>query len=163
MTGAILELQSNSAKLPAQDHSFAKSLLKWRQDGKQLSEKQLYWVGRLAQKAQGIPDFTEIAQLIGQYKGVVTLFEKAAQKLKCPKIAIMSESGTNLSLKATINKTGKIFAVSVYAGVAYQSFAGAIDADGAFKKSGALSEQNEGSMFALLAAIAKNPARASPK
>ena len=68
-----------------------------------LTEKQWYWIERLAADvgAGDVPDFTLPAKEIvhvGEFGGVIALFEKAKEYLKYPKITLALPDGSPLQL-----------------------------------------------------------------
>ncbi len=69
-------LQKNLGAVPQKDQEFATSLLTQAKKGKSLSDKQMYWVTKLASAAMGIPVFTRPAEVnVGEFSGVIDLFK----------------------------------------------------------------------------------------
>lgn len=80
-------LRDNIANLVIRDQSFASSLL-GQLDRKGLSNSQLYWLNKLAEKAAGVPEPERAKTQVGNLKGVMELFNKAQQHLKFPAIVL---------------------------------------------------------------------------
>jgi hypothetical protein len=80
------DLEAVLDRLPDKDRSFAADLVakgrKYR-----LSEKQAYWVNKLAQRGRG-EDALPATANIGDLLKVIALFDRAAQHLKYPKVIL---------------------------------------------------------------------------
>ena len=90
-------------RLPSGDQGFASSLIVQYDAKGELTEKQWYWIERLAADvgAGDVPDFTQPAKEIvhvGEFGGVIALFEKAKEYLKYPKITLALPDGSPLQL-----------------------------------------------------------------
>lgn len=84
------------------DQRFAHSLMGQAASGKSLSDKQAYWVGILADRVQAggaaAPNPSAPAIQVGEFAGVIALFERAKKRLKAPKIRLQTESGAPIAL-----------------------------------------------------------------
>jgi hypothetical protein len=104
---ALLTLQADYSRLPKGDQTFAKSLLAQHDKKNSLSPKQWEWVEKLAEECEtvGVPDFTKEKVHVGEFGGVLALFEKATQYLKHPAIALMTPSQQKVVLKLAGNNS----------------------------------------------------------
>lgn len=98
----ITVLQDNIHKLPENDQAFASSLLSQFTKRGDLSQKQWYWVNKLAEVVQtpvdAVPDFTEQVE-VGDFAKVIAFFKKAAEQLLYPKLWLqLGASPLTLSL-----------------------------------------------------------------
>lgn len=84
-------LRDNIANLTIRDQSFAQSLL-GQLDRRGLSNSQLYWLNKLAEKATAAPEPERDKTKVGDLKGVMDLFDKARKHLNFPKIVLAVES-----------------------------------------------------------------------
>lgn len=80
-------LRDNIANLTVRDQSFAQSLL-GQLDRRGLSNSQLYWLNKLAEKATAAPEPERDKTKVGDLKGVMDLFDKAKKHLNFPKIVL---------------------------------------------------------------------------
>jgi hypothetical protein len=90
--------------LGARDKKSAQSLIKQFDKNCQLSDRQWPWVAVLADRIEcaGAPDFTKETVQIGEFQGVIALFDKAKEHLKYPKITLAL--GTEEEIKAGLGK-----------------------------------------------------------
>lgn len=79
-------LQSKVHLLPQRDQDFAASLLSSRL----LSEKQLYWVGKLIERADAVVASPVATAEIDNVAGIVALLNKGRTSLKNPKISFFA-------------------------------------------------------------------------
>ena len=94
---AAILLKEQLTKLPAKDQDFAASLLDQLERKGKLSDKQWFWVDTLAARIGAGP--AEPASVdVGDFAGVVTLFTKAKQHLKYPRIRLRLPDGRPLVL-----------------------------------------------------------------
>ncbi|MCL4743806.1 MAG: hypothetical protein KJZ83_00175 [Burkholderiaceae bacterium] len=127
-------LKQHLSGLPHSKIDFASSLIKQLERKGQLSEKQWFWVDKLADMAQGIPDFTQPEPekiTVGALTGLIAMFNKAAEKLKYPAIALQLPDGNEvrLSRAGKESKNSGYVYVKVPASVGY---AGKVDPDGQY-------------------------------
>jgi hypothetical protein len=154
----IQTLSAHIATLPAKDQSFAQSLLN-QATTKGLSEKQMFWVEKLAARATGTTPVEAPAQ-VGNFAGVIALFATAKAHLKFPKIrlaladgrkVVLSVAGPKAKHPGTINVTdGEKFGANVWYG--------RVDADGAFQINHAIDHATQVALTGLLAVLANDPA-----
>ena len=100
---SLKTLREGIATLAPGDQGFAASLIVQYDAKGELTEKQWYWIERLAADvgAGDVPDFTQPAKEIvhvGEFGGVIALFEKAKEYLKYPKITLALPDGSPLQL-----------------------------------------------------------------
>ncbi len=93
---SIDSLSANLAKLPAKDQDFAISLIDQFSARGSLSPKQWDWVERLAQRAT--KPAPAAAQQVGDFKGVLALFERAREHLKHAKIRLQTADGGQVAI-----------------------------------------------------------------
>jgi uncharacterized protein DUF6011 len=93
-------LQAGFSKLAPADQPFAASLIaQATTPGKKpLSDKQWYWVGKLAERAGAAKPAPEAVKVAGTFAGVLALFATASAHLKRPRIALMLSDGTDVRL-----------------------------------------------------------------
>lgn len=90
---SAIALKDNLAKLGAKDQAFAESLLgQYAQKGS-LSEKQAYWVEKLAARATK-GDEPVVATPVGDISGIVQLIQNAKSKLKFPRVLLLTDVAT---------------------------------------------------------------------
>src|SRR4051812_20306052 len=83
----VAQLSSLVPKLPMKDKEFAGDLIgKFHKKGT-LSDKQLYWVEILIERATQ-PKPEPVKFEVGAFQNVIALFHKAQEKLKWPKIVL---------------------------------------------------------------------------
>lgn len=126
MTKTLKQLHDNWKALPPKDHEFACSLLKQWQDKHNLSEKQWYWVDRLAAEATGTPAPVATTTVeVGDFHKVLALFKTAREHLRFPKITLqvgahplsLSMAGASAKQPGTVNVTdGRPFGQNVWYG-----------------------------------------------
>jgi hypothetical protein len=94
---AAILLKEQLTKLPAKDQDFAASLLDQLERKGKLSDKQWFWVDTLAARI-GVRPVEPVTLDVGDFAGVVTLFTKAKQHLKYPRIRLQLPDGRPLVL-----------------------------------------------------------------
>jgi hypothetical protein len=154
----IQTLSANLSALPAKDQSFAQSLLN-QATTKGLSDKQMFWVEKLAARATGTAPVEAPAQ-VGNFAGVIALFATAKAHLKFPKIrlaltdgrkVVLSVAGPKAKHPGTINVTdGEKFGANVWYG--------RVDVAGAFQVNHAVDHATQVALAGLLAVLANDPA-----
>jgi hypothetical protein len=148
-------LSDNYTKLPAKDHAFAQSLLA----SQTLSEKQHAWIVRLADRAAGVVVEAPAVQ-VGNFAGVIALFETAKAHLKFPKIrlqlndgrkVVLTLAGQNAKAPGTVNVTdGGKFPANVWYG--------RVTPAGEWQVSGKIDAATQRDVAGLLAVLANDPA-----
>ncbi|WP_113155930.1 DUF6011 domain-containing protein [Nitratireductor sp. OM-1] len=95
MNTQIENLKAALPRVPARQQDFAGSLIHQFERKGDLSNKQWYWVQKLAEDAEfaGVPDFTKETETVGQMHGLIKLFETAKEHLKYPAIALQLPDG----------------------------------------------------------------------
>jgi hypothetical protein len=126
-----------------------------------LSDKQEPWVFKLADKAQGIPDFTkpEPEKIdVGQMTGLIDMFSAAAKKLKYPAFTLQLPSGLPVRLTragATSKNPGSVYVVSQDGADAYL---GKVLPDGHFVPVGSVKPRLKDELSQLLRKMSCSPA-----
>lgn len=156
-------LKSHIGGLPESKTGFAKSLLDQLKRKGALSERQWEWVDKLADIAQGIPDFTAPEpEVVGSLAGLITMFETAAQKLKYPAITLQTPSGADVAISrasAHSKNPGYIY-VKVPSSVGY---AGKVSPDGTFTPVRSVENALKDELTYLLREMARHPAETAAK
>jgi len=157
-TEAIAALRANLASLPEKDQDFANSLLT-SASGRGLTEKQRYWVTKLAARATGQETAPPKVEL--NFDGVVALFRTAAQHLKFPKVRLQLEDGRPVCLAVAGPNSRKPGTVNVTDGGPYQNnvWYGRVDpVCGQWQPSDRADEATQTAVAALLTQLAADPA-----
>jgi hypothetical protein len=94
---AAILLKEQLTKLPAKDQDFAASLLDQLERKGKLSDKQWFWVDTLAARISQGP-VEPVTLDVGDFAGVIALFEKAKQHLKYPRVRLQLPDGRPLVL-----------------------------------------------------------------
>lgn len=167
MTEVLMEraqvLQAHIGGLPDSKIDFATSLLGQLKRKGKLSDKQWEWVDRLADMAQGIPDFTKPEpEQVGTLGGLISMFENAAQKLKYPAIVLQTTSGeeVRLSRAGTGSKNPGCIYVKTPMSIGY---AGKVDPEGNFFPVRAVEDSLKSELAYLLREMARHPAETAAK
>jgi len=153
-------LQKNLGAVPQKDQEFATSLLTQAKKGKSLSDKQMYWVSKLASQAMGIPDFTREAVSVGEFTGVIDLFKKAAANVNWPKLVLKTPNGHKivLTLSGPTSKYPGVVNVTDGAGYGGNIWFGRVEASGKFTP-GHASEKIKNDLTSILTKLASAPHR----
>lgn len=146
--------------LKSSDREFADSLCKNFKKYGQLSCKQIYWVDVLRDRAMNKGPVAEQTQ-VGNFSGVYSLFKKAKEKLKFPKIflqvegdpIVLSMSGPKSKMPDTINVAGE-------GEYLYRKWYGRVQADGTWTK-GMKQYEESAKVEEVLKALSRNPAKAA--
>jgi hypothetical protein len=160
MEESIALLKQNLSGLSAKDRSFADSLLKQYEKKVVLSEKQLYWVEALSSRPLGIPDFTRSPVDVGEFTGVIELFEKANATLNYPKLALKLPGGQEIRLKlmGSNSKYQGSVAVNDAGPFGANKWYGRVSKDGKWFP-GFEAESIKNDLTMILSKLAKSPAR----
>jgi Family of unknown function (DUF6011) len=151
----ILVLRDNLAKLNASDQAFARSLLSSRT----LSAKQHFWIGKLAERATQ-PDAPAIPATIEGAAGIVALFDKAAARLKRPKM-LFEAAGMTLRLSVagpTSKAPGSLNVTSADGDFDGRTWFGRITRDGRFDANRREGPATATAVLAALQAFGADPA-----
>lgn len=158
-------LKANLAALPEKDQGFAASLVRQFEKKGSLSEKQVYWLDKLADKAEGIPDFTEEKTQVevGALNGLIALFATAAKNLKYPKIRLKTAGGLPLALSVAGPKSKAPGTVNLTDGGPYGQnvWYGRVTVAGVYEPGKAQPPEAVEDVAATLRALSRNPAKAA--
>jgi hypothetical protein len=149
-------LSDNVAKLPAKDQEFALSLLSkhsW-------SEKQHFWINKLAERAAGTAPAPTAAVEVGDFSGVIALFQVAKEHKAFPKISLRLDDGRKIVLSLAGEKAKQPGTVNVTDGGKFGSnvWYGRVTPTGAWQVSKAIDAGTERDLAGLLAVLANDPA-----
>jgi hypothetical protein len=152
----ITTLTENLASLSAKDQEFAHSLLSARFP----SEKQMYWIGKLAARATSPAPAAVPTTQVGNFAGVIALFNTGHANLKFPKIRLQLDDGRKVVLSLAGPAAKQPGTVNVTDGGAYGSnvWYGRVDANGAWQVSGKVDAATQAKLATLLTALAADPA-----
>lgn len=133
---SIDTLKENLGNLNEKDGAFASSMIKQFAKKGKLSDKQMYWVDVLTERAvTGYPE-PAAKEALGDFKGVVDLLMIAKQKLKYPKIKLTTGSGLPVQLSVAGPNAKHPGTINVTDGGSYGSnlWYGRVHADGTWEK-----------------------------
>lgn len=156
-------LKENLDFLSADDKKFAGSLLTQLEKRGDLSDRQWPWVEKLATRAEaaksGVPDFTESIE-VGDFGGVIALFDKASKNLKHPHIRLQLPSGAQLSLNVAGKSSSRPGCVNLTDGKPFgrNTWYGRVNPDGRWEPSRSISDDVGVSLMVLLTKLASDPA-----
>jgi|HigsolmetaAR206D_1030411.scaffolds.fasta_scaffold01597_4 hypothetical protein len=157
-------LKENIAYLPASKKDFANSLLTQLAHKGSLSDKQWYWVDKLADMAQGIPDFTMgMAEKheVGLLTGLAQMFEKAGVKLKHPAINLNLDDGREVRLsRAGDNSANPGF---IYVKIGKYNYVGKVSPNGEFFPAKAVDSDTKRDVVEFLRDLSRHPAEVAAK
>ena len=166
---SLKTLRDGIATLAPGDQGFAASLIVQYDAKGELTEKQWYWIERLAADvgAGDVPDFTQPAKEIvhvGEFGGVIALFEKAKEYLKYPKITLALPDGSPLQLNLAGNGSKFPGTVGLTDGGSYgdNKWYGRVTKEGAWEPA-KLSDQLKTDLSSILAQLATQPAQLAAK
>lgn len=86
-TESLATLRANVAKLSQKDQDFANSMISQFDRRGHLSDKQWPWIEKLAEKSVAVAVLAPAID-VGNFKGVIDLFAKASEHLKCPRVVL---------------------------------------------------------------------------
>ncbi len=136
--------------VPAQDKGFVGSLVS-QSDIRGLSEKQWYWVAKLAAKLTGAP---APAVTVGAFEHVYAMFQKAKQHLQHPKVVLQAPSGREVKLYLSGARSRVPDTVNVVSNE-YDAWYGRVYQDGRWEQGNA--DTGIAEVEALLKAFAEDP------
>jgi Family of unknown function (DUF6011) len=156
-----------AAGILGKDKDFVESLMKAATKSKYgLSPKQEVWFFKMAEKYSGGKPAAAPAPVlssIGEFSGVYSLFAKAKEKLKFPKINLMLASGSPVVLHLAGPKSVKPGVVNVTNGGKYKApdskWYGRVNVDGSMELGGASNGAEFAEVKAVLAELAAAPAK----
>jgi hypothetical protein len=146
------------------DKAFVESLLKAHAT-KGLTLKQSFWFGKMAGKHGGKPQEEAApvpAPIVGQFEGVYTLFAKAKEHLKFPKINLKLADGSSVVLSMAGPKSKKPGVINVTNGGKFKApgskWYGRVNTDGSMETPGSHAPEFE-EVKAVLKSLAAEPAK----
>lgn len=168
MRDQLMSLHAALPKLSSADADFARSLLLQAVNAaaghkgcQPLSTKQLYWVGKLTERATATKPATPTAT-VGDFSAVAALFAKAGEHLKHPKVRLQLPNGQPIVLSVAGPASRAPGTVNVTDGKPYGSnkWFGRVTTKGEWHKS-TLSNgaETDTAIVALLSEFAANPAK----
>jgi hypothetical protein len=159
----VQKLQQVVHKLPSGDQAFAKGLITSYQKYQSLTPKQEPWIGKLLAKAHPLANIVPPVQIpeevsVGDFSGVVKLFESAKAHLKAPKITLkLGETVVKLALAGPKSKYPGSVVVKSDGKYPYATFYGRVTPEGQWK--GSLAYETLPGLVELLTEFGKNPAQ----
>jgi hypothetical protein len=152
-------LSANLAALPVKDQAFAQSLLD-QAAKKGLSDKQMFWVEKLAARATGSEPAAAAPAQVGNFAGVIALFQAAKAHKAFPKISLLLDDGRKIVLTLAGEKAKMPGTVNVTDGGKFGSnvWYGRVDPTGAWQVSGKVDHATQVKLAGLLALLANDPA-----
>jgi len=167
MNPQIAILKEGIAKVKPAQQSFAASLVAQYEAKKTLSEKQWFWVQKLAEEVEcyGVPDFTKELEPTGpgQHLKVVEFFKLASKKLKWPSIVI-SAGQNGQELRIAYMSSGKhvgTVRVSNTESYPYTTIYGYVQSNGHYNSTGKASEELSDRIRRFLTQFGENPQKVS--
>jgi hypothetical protein len=145
-------------RLSDSDQRFARDLLdSYRRRG-DLSDKQWDWVIKLTQRAtEPLPP--AVVESVGDFTGVISLFRKAKQHLKFPKITLrVGHQPLQLSLAGERSKYEGQVQVTDGRGYGNNVWFGRVDHDGNWTQSRSVTAQEVDAVGQFLRAFSQDPA-----
>lgn len=161
-SGRVAMLERVMPLLTGRDLEFAESLVTQHRRFGSLRPKQAAWVPRLIDRATAPPQAE--AQIGAAFKGVIELLDRAATRLKHPKL-LVSVLGQDLRLSiagATAKVPGSITLTSAGRDTeGAREWFGRVTREGVFEPSGAIDAKTQTAITAALKALAIDPAKAA--
>lgn len=153
-------LRARVDELAPNDRQFAYSLL-GAAAGRGLSDKQATWVRKMADRILHPPKPPEVVEL-GDVSGLVALFAKAsASGLKWPKLRVVTDDGTTLTLRRAGEQSKHVGQIMVTSGQRDDRvYYGRVDLDGRFHPSQQPTADALAQAMPALVAMATDPAAA---
>lgn len=163
---AVAKLSTLIPVLKANDAKFASDLIASFKKYGGLTPKQEPWIERLIARAEtpkpvfSAPLAAPVAVNVGNFGGVIALFNKAKEHLKFPKVRLVV-GGTKIVLKLNGPKSKAPGAVSITSEGAYgvASYYGRVTVEGVFQPAHAAYGDFLTALTALLTDFAANPSR----
>jgi Family of unknown function (DUF6011) len=158
MNDEIAALKAALPKLSQRSQEFANSLLKQaEQYNGVLSEKQMFWVRKLVQDNNQPKPTVDL----GDFSGVINLFDGAARNLKRPKVRLQLKDGRPVVLSIAGQASRFPGTVNVTDGSGFDTsiWYGRVNLDGKFDMSSKVDATTAACLTALLINFANNPAK----
>lgn len=144
--------------LPANRQGFATSLIGQYMSKSSLSPAQGEWVGKLIAIAKGEKPQ---AQQVGNFSGVIALFDSARKKLKYPKIRLrINGNGVVLSVAGERSRYPGSINVAGEGSWGDREWYGRVSPDGSFDPSRSLTSQFSSELIPVLQELSSNPVAA---
>jgi len=167
MHNQLMALHAALPKLSQADADFARSLLlqavnaaNGHKGCQPLSTKQLYWVGKLTERANP-PKAATPATTVGDFSAVAALFAKAGEHLKHPKVRLQLPDGKPIVLSVAGAAARMPGTVNVTDGGPYgaSKFYGRVTQAGKWLPGLSSANETDTAIVALLTAFAADPAK----
>lgn len=161
-SGRVAMLEKVMPLLTGRDLEFAESLVDQHKRYGSLKGKQIPWVAKLIDRATAPPQ--ESTTIGDSFKGVIELLDRAATRLKHPKLLVsvlgqdlrLSIAGANAKVPGSITLTS---ADRTDHGV--RDWYGRVTREGVFEPSSAVDGKTQTAITAALKALAIDPAKAA--
>jgi hypothetical protein len=146
------------------DQGFARDLVDHYMRRGALSDKQWFWVEKLTQRAADPQAQAPKTESVGDFSGVVSLFARAKQKLRFPKITLQVEhQPIQLSLAGARSKYEGQVQVTDGARYGENVWFGRVDTEGNWTQGRAVSDQDLEAVRHFLHAFSQDPAGTAKK
>ena len=157
----IEELGDQLGALDQRSRGFAQSLCdQYRKRG--LSDKQVYWVGELLNRARNPEAAKPAATDVGSVVGIVQLLERAQKHLKHPAVIVRANSrDIRLNIAGAKSKAPGSINVCSAGGYGDREWYGRVTRDGQFEPSRKFDQATQTAVAAALKAMATDPAKAA--
>jgi len=165
LTLAVETLKAQVPNLLPQDQGFAMSLIASWGTYHRLSEKQLWWVNKLSERAMGFdkPAAPKVEN-VGVFSGVYAMFTEAKKHLKYPKIKLQVDTQEiELSMAGAASKCPNTVNVTDAQPYGYNKWFGRVDAAGTWTQNQKFSEAELKPVRRLLQTFAVDPAGVAKK
>ena len=154
----VQELAKVVSQLGERDREFAENLMRQSETFRGLTEKQRHWVQVLTERAK-TPE--QKPAKIADFSGVVALLDRAAQKLKHPKLLVrIVDRDLRLSIAGQRSAApGSINISSTEKAFDDRTWFGRVSREGQFEPSRSLTKATATAIAAALTALAADPAK----
>jgi len=161
----VQSLQANLIGLGEKDRGFASDLcIKFAKYG--ASEKQEFWIRKLADRATGKEVKPELAQVaVGTFSKVMALFQRAKKNLKFPKIALLLPTGepVEMSLAGPYSKAPGTVNVTDGQPFGQNLWYGRVDEQGTWTQGPRATPEAQTKIFSLLQEFGDDPSGVAGK
>lgn len=163
----LADLAKHTALLSVSDRAFADSLIACWKRRNALSDKQIFWVGKLVDRLHCVPDTAPSAglkEVVPGFSGVMALFNKAKATLKYPKIVLqVGDQEIALSLASEKSKCPGTVNVTDGGPFGNNLWYGRVNADGVWEHNPRVPEDELTVIRATLQGLGEDPAQAARK
>jgi hypothetical protein len=160
----VASLTDALPRLSGGDQAFAVDLITSFSRRRSLSDKQWLWVDKLTQRATNPAADQPATEAVGDFNGVMALFQRAKQKLRYPKIVLqIDHQPVHLSLAGPRSKHEGQVQVTDGGSYGNNVWFGRVDAAGNWTQSRSITEEDVRAVRRLLQEFSKDPAGVAKK